>query len=175
MNTDLPAVPDGIPQGVRYRVYNMIVSGFHPSAIVDQMERVEGVKLELADIITYAKSVPERVSVPSLKDELGGLDAVADPLDQAQKALLLLGGRLAARMEAERLSPDGKKDARIDGMLLSYIDSSMKLAQLMRSLGVDPWEKRAPANSSPGQGMPLTLGEIIRADPKLIEGEFRKL
>jgi hypothetical protein len=150
----------------------MLVSGFHPAAVLDQIERAEGVKLDLSAIVAYAQTI-EKVDVPALKDEFGGQDVVSDPLAKAHEALILLGSRIAKRLAVERLTPD-EHDSRIDSLLLNYMKAAGDLAQLMNSVGVNPWEKRNKTNEHPTLTMEVTLRDMLNPTPP-IDGEYKEL
>ena len=151
----------------------MLVSGFHPAAVLDQIERAEGVKLDLSAIVAYAQTI-EKVSVPDIQDEFGGQDVVSDPLARAHAALILLGSRIAKRLAVERTKPD-EHDSRIDQMLLSYMKAAGDLAMLMNSVGVNPWEKRNKTNEHPTAILEVTLRDMLTKPQAPIDGEFQEL
>ena len=172
---DLPAVPTGIPPQVLYRVQTMLASGFHPSAIVDQLERTEGIKVALTDVVACSATVT-KPDLPSLKDPFNGQDVVSDPLAESHRALILLGSRIAQRLEVERTDKEGKLDSRIDAMLLNLIKLSNETASLMDQLGVNPWAKKAPSNEQRSLTATFTLREMLTnpANPP-VDGEFTEL
>ena len=176
---DLVPVPEGIPQSVLYRVRAMLVSGFHPAAVVDQLERGEGVKVDLADVIAYAKSLPKQEE-PTLKDEFSGEEVISDPLAEAHKALLLLGRRIAQRRAVEKADPKGEVDTKIDAMLLNYMKAAGDLADLMDRLGVNPYSKGAKSNERAPLSVNLILRDMIERpnvllEKETIDGEYQDL
>jgi len=165
---DLAVIPTGIPQSVLYRVQTMLASGFHPSAVVDQLERTEGVKVTLDDVVAYAATIT-KPDLPSLKDSFGGQDVIADPLAESHKALLLLSSRIARRLEVE--STGDKLDHSVDALLINLVKLSNDTASLMNQLGVNPWAKKAPGNEHHDTSVTFTLREMIQP----IDGEVREL
>lgn len=167
---DLVPVPEGIPQSVLYRVRAMLVSGFQPAAVVDQIDRAEGVKLSIADVADYARSValPE---TPSLRQEFGGEEAISDPLAEAHRALLILGSRIAKRMNVEAKSPEKQPDQKIDALLLNYLKAAQELADLMDRLGVNPYSKGSKSNDKAPLSLNLTLRDMIERPNVLLEKE----
>ncbi len=171
---DLAVVPEGIPEGLLYRVRSMVVSDFHPAAIVDQIERTEGVRLSIQDVAAFAASIPERIDLPSLKDEFGGNEPISDPLAEAHKALLTLGSRIAIRMKAERGAE--KMDNKVDSLLMNYSKLAMDMARLMRELGVDPWEKKSKSNERSINIHVQTLRDLLlESNETPIDGEYTAL